>query len=66
MSVAFSLVAPDAPPLEREFFYERLAQERREAARVKREVPILVILGNPPYDRVEGESEEARKARGKW
>jgi hypothetical protein len=64
--LADTLEAPDAPPLEREFFYERLAQERREAARVKREVPILVILGNPPYDRVEGESEEARKARGKW
>ncbi|MGC8968873.1 MAG: type ISP restriction/modification enzyme [Thermus sp.] len=64
--LADTLEVPDAPLLVREFFYERLAQERREAARVKREVPILVILGNPPYDRVEGESEEARKARGKW
>jgi hypothetical protein len=64
--LADTLEAPDAPPLEREFFYERLAEERKKAADLKREKPILVILGNPPYDRVEGESEEARRARGKW
>lgn len=64
--LADTLEAPDAPPLERAFFYERLAEERKKAADLKREQPILVILGNPPYDRVEGESEEARKARGKW
>jgi len=64
--LADTLEAPEAPPLEREFFYERLAEERKKAADLKSKQPILVILGNPPYDRVEGESEEARRARGKW
>ena len=30
--------------------FPELAEEREQAAHVKREVPILVILGNPPYN----------------
>ena len=30
--------------------FPELAEERKHAAHVKREVPILVILGNPPYN----------------
>ena len=30
--------------------FPELAEEREHAAHVKREVPILVILGNPPYN----------------
>lgn len=62
--LADTLEAPDAPPLDRPFFYDRLAQERREAARVKREEPILVCLGNPPYDR--GRRAEQGHAPGGW
>jgi len=64
--LADTLEAPEAPPLEQPFFYERLGEERRKAALLKREQPILVILGNPPYDRVEGESEEERGRKGGW
>lgn len=37
-----------------------LADERERARRVKREQQILVVLGNPPYDRVE------KEASGGW
>jgi hypothetical protein len=30
-------------------FYEPIAQSRREANKIKRDVPVLVVLGNPPY-----------------
>ncbi|MBV9756792.1 MAG: DNA methyltransferase, partial [Alphaproteobacteria bacterium] len=36
--------------------YPPLADERDEAARVKRERPILVVLGNPPYNAFAGTS----------
>jgi hypothetical protein len=64
--LADTLEAPEAPPLEQVFFYERLAEERKRAAELKRDKPILVVLGNPPYDRVEGESEEERERKGGW
>lgn len=54
-------------PLERlGMVYERLAEEHERASRVKREEPILVVLGNPPYDRVQGESEEERHRKAGW
>jgi hypothetical protein len=39
--------APTAPPL----FYAPIAQEHARAQEIKEKVPILVCLGNPPYDR---------------
>lgn len=38
-----------------------LAQEHEAAMRVKRDVPILVIIGNPPYDR-----HDADDPKGGW
>src|SRR5205085_6398407 len=35
------------------FVSEGIADERREANRIKTEQPILAILGNPPYRRLE-------------
>ncbi|MEK6336327.1 MAG: type ISP restriction/modification enzyme, partial [Acidobacteriota bacterium] len=40
-------------------FTQWLAEEANEASRVKQELPIMVILGNPPYSR-------ASYNRGKW
>lgn len=35
--------------------YEPIARSRREANKIKREVPVLVVIGNPPYrDRAKG------------
>ena len=38
--------------------FPELEQERDQAERVKREVPILVVLGNPPYNAFAGTSPE--------
>ena len=38
------------------FSYPTLAEERDEALRVKRERPIIVVLGNPPYNAFAGVS----------
>src|SRR5208282_6791813 len=38
---------------------EAIAKSRREANRVKREQPITVVIGNPPY-------KEKAKGRGSW
>ena len=50
------------------FTYRELAQEHARAQQVKANTPILVCIGNPPYDRqqiVPGE-EEAVKRKGGW
>ena len=39
--------------------FPELEQERDEAEHVKRDVPILVVLGNPPYNAFAGTSPEA-------
>ena len=55
----------EAPPL---FAYFReLARQHRRALEVKRRVPILVCLGNPPYDRHDRADDlESRAAAGGW
>lgn len=35
------------------FLYQGIAEERAEASRIKSEQPILAIIGNPPYRRLE-------------
>lgn len=47
-------------------FYEKpLAEEHRRAREVKRQTPILVCIGNPPYEREESETADGRTA-GSW
>jgi len=41
------------------FFEQKIAEESREALKVKEEIPIMVVMGNPPYS---GISEN----KGKW
>lgn len=47
---------PDAAQRGLRYTFPPLADERDEAARVKRERPILVVLGNPPYNAFAGTS----------
>ena len=57
-----TLEAPELKPMGRYGILERpLAQEHEAAMRVKRDVPILVIIGNPPYDR-----HDADDPKGGW
>ena len=46
-----TLEAPTAKPVAIPLFYEPLAEEHKRALMVKESVPVLVCLGNPPYDR---------------
>ena len=48
--------APDGAQLGWRYSYPPLAAERDEAARVKQARPILVVLGNPPYNAFAGTS----------
>ncbi|MFW6162928.1 MAG: N-6 DNA methylase, partial [Planctomycetota bacterium] len=43
------------------FLFPELEEEREAAERVKRDVPILVILGNPPYNAFAGTSPEEER-----
>jgi predicted helicase len=54
----------DAPVGRLGFVAEGINEERREADRVKTEQPILAIIGNPPYRRLE--EGENRTLVGNW
>jgi hypothetical protein len=49
---------PAAPPKSDLPIFPELNQEREAAARVKQQAPILVILGNPPYNAFAGTATE--------
>lgn len=66
--LADTLESPHAePPGRLPLFARELGRERERAQRVKREVPILVCLGNPPYDRQHiSPEEEGVERKGGW
>jgi len=61
-----TLESPYAEPQRVMSWYRVLARDHERALRVKREVPVLVCLGNPPYDRHEAASEENLARTGGW
>jgi hypothetical protein len=47
--------------------YEPLSEEQERAQHVKRNAPVLVCIGNPPYDRQQAEQGETiEKRKGGW
>jgi Type ISP C-terminal specificity domain/N-6 DNA Methylase len=46
-----TLASPHAKPPQPGLFYEPIAVQRQRALEVKEKIPVLVCLGNPPYDR---------------
>jgi hypothetical protein len=48
-------------PAQQRLLFPELEQEREAAGRIKREVPILVVLGNPPYNAFAGVSPEEER-----
>ena len=40
---------PDKQELEFGSMYAELRRQREEANKVKRDVPVMVVIGNPPY-----------------
>lgn len=52
---------PELPML-----YRAIGEEHRRAKRVKESVPVLVCIGNPPYDRHEKADASNRMSTGAW
>ena len=46
--------------------YQAIGLEHRRAKRVKESVPVLVCIGNPPYDRHEAANESNKMSTGAW
>lgn len=62
-----TLASPHAKPLQPGLFYEPIALQRQRALEVKEKVPVLVCLGNPPYDRHAAEADaKVRDRKGGW
>lgn len=61
-----TLESPYTEPQRVMSWYRVLARDHERALRVKREVPVLVCLGNPPYDRHEAAAEGNVARTGGW
>jgi hypothetical protein len=63
-----TLESPMKPLPQFPFMYKELAEEHKRAQAVKATVPVLVCLGNPPYDRqqIDLEEQETIKRKGGW
>lgn len=48
------------------FAQKAFAEQHKRATRVKAEVPVIVCLGNPPYDRHEAATEGNKARTGGW
>lgn len=66
--LADTLESPNESPKTFPFAYKALAEEHERARRVKAEAPVLVCIGNPPYDRQQISLEEAGRVerKGGW
>jgi hypothetical protein len=60
-----TLESPHQPPPAYPMLYKELGEEYKRAQRVKADVPVLVVIGNPPYDRQQIEAAEAGLVRRK-
>ena len=61
-----TLETPNATPSQLGLFYEPIARQRAKAAAVKSEIPVIVCLGNPPYDRHAASSDSDQVSTGGW
>jgi len=61
-----TLESPDAEPPKLPLFFQPMADQHARALKVKSEVPVLVCLGNPPYDRHEAASDDNKARTGGW
>ncbi len=62
-----TLESPHAQPRQASMLTRPLSEEHRRAQRIKRDVPVLVCLGNPPYDRqMIDPDDEATERKGGW
>ncbi|MBD3307713.1 N-6 DNA methylase [candidate division KSB3 bacterium] len=48
------------------FYLQPIADQHKKALKVKRDVPVIVCVGNPPYDRHEAASDDNKARTGGW
>ena len=61
-----TLESPNTVPPPLPFLLKSLAEQHARAIKVKKNVPVIVCIGNPPYDRHEATSETNRARTGGW
>ena len=61
-----TLESPHAEPAQLPLFLQPIADQRARALEVKRDVPVLVCLGNPPYDRHAAATGTNGERTGSW
>ena len=61
-----TLESPRAEPPQLPLFMQPISKQRERALAVKREAPVIVCLGNPPYDRHEAARADNGDRTGAW
>ncbi len=61
-----TLESPNAKPLQPPLFLQPIAEQHARALEVKSRVPVIVCLGNPPYDRHEAATGVNTARTGGW
>ena len=61
-----TLESPTAEAPELPLFLRPIAQQHERALKVKADVPVMICVGNPPYDRHEAASRHNRARTGGW
>lgn len=61
-----TLESPHAEPPVLPFYLKPISQQHEKALKVKSNVPVIVCLGNPPYDRHDAATNENRVRTGGW
>jgi hypothetical protein len=61
-----TLESPHAVPPQLPLFLQPIAEQHAKALQVKSKVPVIVCLGNPPYDRHEAATSDNKARTGGW
>jgi predicted helicase len=61
-----TLESPNRPAPALPFYLRPIAEQHARALEVKGKVPVIVCLGNPPYDRTEAADETNKARTGGW
>lgn len=61
-----TLESPRAVPPQLPLFLRPIAEQHTKALKVKSKVPVIVCLGNPPYDRHEAATGDNKARTGGW
>lgn len=61
-----TLESPDITPQFPSLLSRELSEQHKKAIAIKKHMPILVCIGNPPYDRHEAADGRNRKETGGW